>query len=151
MRRYPSSAIAPLLGSVTARTIAATLGVDMRTAVRWRNENVGITEEQADVLATLVGVNPACVWPDWHVDLERACERCGETYVPVINSPRLKYCSRKCQQKACDDSPERRAYMAEWQRRKYQENEAAREAKKKASRTYWQTAGKRARARKKAA
>lgn len=44
--------------------VAAKLQVPGRQVLRWRASGT-LTEHQADVLATRLGVHPASVWPNW--------------------------------------------------------------------------------------
>ena len=47
-----------------AAVVAARLRVHGRQVLRWRAYGT-LTDRQADVLATRLGVHPSQVWPDW--------------------------------------------------------------------------------------
>lgn len=47
----------------TDAEVARRLGIDSTQLRRWRVS--GVSDEQADRLATTLGLHPAIVWPDW--------------------------------------------------------------------------------------
>lgn len=115
--RYPFATIAPLLAHMTAREVAELVDVQPDTVRAWRARGSTISEANADRLATHLHLHPAEVWPEWHADIQRACEHCGATFVPAINSPRIKYCTRTCRERAYNAT--RAAYKAAWVRERY--------------------------------
>lgn len=89
----------------TPRLVAEVLGVDRRQVYRWRK--VGVTAEQADVLAVRARRHPLEVWPELADIDTRPCEArgCTERFLP-LHRPDQRWCSTRCRKR-------------EWARAKY--------------------------------
>lgn len=140
MKRYPLGPLAALMG-VSLHACAKSLGVSGSTFQKYRDE--GMLERSAERLAVRAGWHPAEVWGDWLddqiADCSRACDRCGESFVPWRRDQR--FCSQPCN---------RAWWGAEMQRRRYRSDPVfrAREVERKrreyrASADYYRAAQRR--------
>ncbi len=62
--RWPLDPLLAAAGHPPIGTLAARIGVARRTVTRWRTN--GLTDEQADNAAVMLGYHPLNIWTDWH-------------------------------------------------------------------------------------
>ena len=62
--RWPLAPLLVAAGHPPVTVLAARLGVATRTISRWRHN--GLTDDQADRAAVMLGYHPLNVWTDWH-------------------------------------------------------------------------------------
>lgn len=136
MTRYPFGPLealvlvelGPQLNSIgqpasPSRLVAELLGVDRRQVYRWRQ--IGVTVDQADVLAVRAHRHPFEVWPELADHDARPCTArgCRTRFVPVSRLDQ-KWCSTRCRKR-------------EWARLAYQRNAAFAAAERARANAYY--------------
>ena len=118
-------------GDTEISVIAAKIGVAHGTVQKWRER--GMDEENADRVATALGLHPWQLWPEMlavaTAPVMRECS-CGEFF--VLTRPEKRWCNAACRKA----DPEVKAKEAAWMRERYREDAEHRSAKLAANRAY---------------
>ena len=131
MNRYPFAPVDALRGDTEISVLADKLGVAHGTVQRWRER--GLTETNADRIATALGLHPWQLWPEMQAvataQVMRECAHPDCAIEFVLTRSDRRFCSDRCRNSTPEKRARRSAVNAARQRARYRADAEVRAAK----------------------